>query len=69
MKEEGHNVPLLDSEPLLGNYEHFVMDSANKCESITDIVTWGKINMVQDLPDFVDLVIYCRRRMKEHARN
>lgn len=69
LKAEGHDIRILDDEPLLNPYEMAILRGAQTCEHVADIIAYGQINGVPDLVEYVDLVAYCKNRMGENARN
>lgn len=68
LQSEGHRVPMLEKAPKMDIFETAVIKAAYNCKSVTDINIWGFHNGIQDLPEFIDLVLYCRNRIEENAR-
>lgn len=69
LKDEGHKVPMLEKAPIMDLFDVSVIKAAQKCQSVTDIHIWGHHNGIQDLPEFIEMVLHCRNRMEEHAKS
>jgi hypothetical protein len=69
MKAEGHRVGLLDDEPHLSLYEATIIKANAFCQTIADMRDYAEIKGIVDVEDFVELILACRERSIEDAKN
>jgi len=68
MKEEGHNIPMIEDEPLLTDYEVLIFRASRCCKSIRDIIDYSNLFGLTDNLMFVENVTFLKEAIEDDEK-